>query len=474
MPHPLNPSPAQRPRWRPQVAALAALAAALLACAFVGAAHLFAAPWASGGQLGKPSWHECGNAGAKYGKMQDGTPCDAAGWSATNLIGGEALVYGGGPAFLLVGVCSRWLFTTQAGSRGLRAAVFGSVAAVFFALVQQSYSRWARPIARCLVLGCVTPPEGAAADDSDIVVQGLPGSVGMALLLVSLLAGSAHAALLFLTLRQPGSAEAEASHTPAPLLPSCRPGSCGWSLCAASVLLLLLPFLIVAGGVLPLWAAFTPDQIATYAAQAVNCSNPHELCPELPGAWFTTQTVELGEGVLLKLFPDVVIFYALIYLVLVVALLGRVVGPVHRALHYRPVSLRLLGHPTCGALLFGAALTLAVALNATYWFHDHNYHGDGPDHGHNRLASVRPANLFLKKKWIFYAEFLFSTGALGPHFRSGRVLPDGVGAASGLAQFGLDSADGCPVGGGGQCAPDRCVRLPRGDAGSLRLLLEAV
>ena len=327
--------------------------------------------------------------------MKDGTPCDAAGWSAANLIGGEALVYGAGPAFLLVGLCSRWLFTTQAGSRGLRAAVFGSVAAIFFALAQQSYSRWARPIARCLVLGCVTPPEpSAAADDSDIVVQGLPGSVGMALLLVCLLAGSAHAALLFLTLRQPSGVEAEASHTPAPLLPSCRAGSCGWWLSAAAVLLLLLPFLIIAGGVLPLWAAFTPDQIAAYAAQAVNCSNPHDLCPELPGAWLTTQTVELREGVLIKLFPDVVIFYALIYLVLVVALLGRVVGPVHRALHYRPASLRLLGHPTCGALLFGAALTLAVALNATYWFHDHNYHGDGPDHGHNRLASERWARTF--------------------------------------------------------------------------------
>eukprot|EP01052_Picozoa_sp_SAG31_P033010 SAG31_NODE_3679_length_3994_cov_3.349422_4_plen_109_part_00 len=91
---------------------------------------------------------------------------------------------------------------------------------------------------------------------------------------------------------------------------------------------------------------------------------------------------------------DVVIFYALIYAVTLVAMIGRLWPRLHRMLHYRPTSLWIYGHPTVGTVLFSTAVATAVLLNGTYWFQSHNYHEDGPGRGHNKETEERWARTF--------------------------------------------------------------------------------
>ena len=277
------------------------------------------------------------------------------------VVGGMALVYLAGPGFLLLGVASRWLHRHGAGVRREhpeRPAALGLLAVLFAVLAQQCYSRWARPLVRCAVLGCLTPPSDAdVAEDSDIVVSGLPNSVGLALFIVCTLAAVGEATLVYLALTAAPPPAAAIPPVPASRVPAAvpwgRPGSCSWWLSSLAVLLLLVPALVFVSTALPLWQQFTPTGIAAWATKEVShdwtgsksqrrleegpgppdtkgvCGKDFAvMCPELPHAFMTTFTVEISDGILLKFFPDVVLYFCFIYLVVLVAFAGRVFAPV--------------------------------------------------------------------------------------------------------------------------------------------------
>ena len=145
------------------------------------------------------------------------------------------------------------------------------------------------------------------------------------------------------------------------------------------------------------WEAFTADGLKGFASKSLGNSsaackktvpgNPHahiNMCPEIldGDAIMTTFSITLDEGraegharIVLKVFPDIWIFYGALLLVLAASCLAQEVDAVHYAVH-RPV--RCLRGNTIAQAGVALVLFVAVAFWLVYWIHDHNWHETWP------------------------------------------------------------------------------------------------
>lgn len=87
---------------------------------------------------------------------------------------------------------------------------------------------------------------------------------------------------------------------------------------------------------------------------------------EVPGAWIETVNWRLSEDVVVKFWPDTVIFYACLELAVLVAGVGAEFPAVRTAAAKIAVN---------GRSLFVLFLVLFITLFVEYWMHDHAFHG---------------------------------------------------------------------------------------------------
>lgn len=80
--------------------------------------------------------------------------------------------------------------------------------------------------------------------------------------------------------------------------------------------------------------------------------------------------MQLGEDVLVKLYPDIVLFYGTVYLVSVVALVADNIDHLRQTLNARPQL--LIGMTTGESLLLVTFCTL-LAGQFCYWYYDHGW-----------------------------------------------------------------------------------------------------
>merc|ERR1712196_712363 len=90
--------------------------------------------------------------------------------------------------------------------------------------------------------------------------------------------------------------------------------------------------------------------------------------PEVENAWMVTHNWRLAERVVVKLYPDTVLFYGYLEIVLLVAALAS---------EFKPVGLMLSKKcrgVSAGHVLLAIWSTAFLVLFTFYWAHDHAYH----------------------------------------------------------------------------------------------------
>lgn len=145
------------------------------------------------------------------------------------------------------------------------------------------------------------------------------------------------------------------------------------------------------------WEYFTADRIAQTAHQRIdttpdgsncanfiptcdypNCNFPLYICPELPGATFTTISYQLQEYWTIKIYPSNLFFYLFLILTSFCAMLVRSVKVLHtqtrRKFYLRPFKMFI----SVGEVLVFLALSTLIILWVHYWAVDHNYNGYWP------------------------------------------------------------------------------------------------
>jgi hypothetical protein len=100
-------------------------------------------------------------------------------------------------------------------------------------------------------------------------------------------------------------------------------------------------------------------------------------CSEVGGAVFRTLGFELHDGVVAKLYPDVWLFWGLIYSCAGVAVVGTRVASVGTCLRRRVACGKRRVY-SVGELLLASMFILATAAFVFYWAHDHNWHSSWP------------------------------------------------------------------------------------------------
>lgn len=128
----------------------------------------------------------------------------------------------------------------------------------------------------------------------------------------------------------------------------------------ALVFAVLYPTMFVACMILPTWwSGFTRFKIQQYQAQV----------PPQSHGFYWAMTV--SEDVVLKLFPDILIYYAFIYLVSLVGLLAQFWPPLKRFFH-----MRLSSNVCVGQALLSLGLVLLVVGSWCYWYFVHIYENE--------------------------------------------------------------------------------------------------
>jgi Ferric reductase like transmembrane component len=128
----------------------------------------------------------------------------------------------------------------------------------------------------------------------------------------------------------------------------------------ALVFAVLYPILFVACMILPTWwSGFTKFKIQQYQAQ---------VPPQSHGIYWA---MTVKENVVLKLFPDILIYYGAIYFVSLLALVAQFWPPLKRFFH-----MRLTPTACVGQVLLGLTLVLLVGGSWLYWFTIHIYEND--------------------------------------------------------------------------------------------------
>jgi NAD(P)H-flavin reductase len=146
---------------------------------------------------------------------------------------------------------------------------------------------------------------------------------------------------------------APVSLKPSTYSPSVRPHA----LWAAVLLLVFYPFLVLACCALPTWwASFTRSGIQAYQ---------QDVPSQTVGSYWS---LSIGNGALvLKLFPDVVMYYGLIYLVAATTLLAKALPGLARLLHVKPLP-SLSPHLSVGEAVLGL-LVVGLLVGVFVWFY---------------------------------------------------------------------------------------------------------
>eukprot|EP00929_Paragymnodinium_shiwhaense_P056096 TRINITY_DN28081_c0_g1_i1.p1 TRINITY_DN28081_c0_g1~~TRINITY_DN28081_c0_g1_i1.p1 ORF type:complete len:772 (+),score=149.58 TRINITY_DN28081_c0_g1_i1:105-2420(+) len=89
---------------------------------------------------------------------------------------------------------------------------------------------------------------------------------------------------------------------------------------------------------------------------------------EVEDAWFTTANIELSSNVVLKVFPDTVIYYGFLEVIAIMSILSAAFPSLGKLLS-RPALAKL----SVGELAMLLLLACTLFLWTFYWLHDHNY-----------------------------------------------------------------------------------------------------
>ena len=136
----------------------------------------------------------------------------------------------------------------------------------------------------------------------------------------------------------------------------------------------LYPIFFLACTVLPTWwAYFTKHSIQTYEA-----SRP-------PEAYGTYWRLAVGGDLVLKLYPDILIYYGAIYLVAGVALAAQFVPRLANRLASKP---SVLAGMTVGEFVLSNLLVVLLVGQFCYWFYDHGWENEEID---SRTGAERAA-----------------------------------------------------------------------------------
>lgn len=128
----------------------------------------------------------------------------------------------------------------------------------------------------------------------------------------------------------------------------------------ALVFAVLYPILFLACTLLPTWwSGFTKFKIQQYQAQ---------VPPQAHGIYWS---MTVKEDVVLKLFPDILIYYGFIYFVSILALLAQFWPPLKRFFH-----MRLTPTVCVGQVLLALGLLLLLGGSWLYWFTIHIYENE--------------------------------------------------------------------------------------------------
>jgi hypothetical protein len=346
-----------------------------------------------------------------------------AGYTATNLVGLVFSTFALPTAGALAAAATRFVATDALRAPPLRrAGALAAFALEFFGLAYLSYTRWeAHDVMRCGIFGCVGPHlehggdatggggggggsgAGLAPTPAPTIAMPKCGAVvayGVVASLFCLAAGVVQlllaAGLAFRSDRSNGS-NGSWDLGSAPHLKLRREQRVRSGLFLA---LLLLPLLLFASAELPnTWEEFTRVQISDYVTVRLGQSEgvPYaagapKRPPEQANAWMRTIQWRLSDlpssstdrdddlGFYLKLFPDVLLFYAFLWGVAATAAAAHAWPRFARVLTHRPFP-AAAGAVSVGEALCGAALALLLALFTFYWAHDHNWcatwHGCG-------------------------------------------------------------------------------------------------
>ena len=152
---------------------------------------------------------------------------------------------------------------------------------------------------------------------------------------------------------------------------------------------LALPVFIFATTILPdNWQPWTAAGITKAAAAPSNTPS------ELPGSVFQTLNWKLGSAnngrvPVMKVWPDVIMFYSFIYVVSAVGVLGQCSDAVYRVLHSRPLQhkqWRWSRNQPVGTLLIAGALLFLCIIWTVYWGADHYFKNDPTLYWAEKLA----------------------------------------------------------------------------------------
>lgn len=150
-----------------------------------------------------------------------------------------------------------------------------------------------------------------------------------------------------------------------------------------TVFVVLLPFLVFAAAALGNnFISYTPQGIKGYQAMpVVHDVTPcpaGSICPEIAGSKvLLTQSWKVSADVILKFYPDVTLFFGLIYAVSVLALLAQQNNKLYKSMHRR-FNLPLLGYTSVGSMLVLLIFAVFFVLYTHYWYVEHNWHKGEP------------------------------------------------------------------------------------------------
>mmetsp|Transcript_53947 Transcript_53947/g.94607 ORF Transcript_53947/g.94607 Transcript_53947/m.94607 type:complete len:832 (+) Transcript_53947:1-2496(+) len=143
------------------------------------------------------------------------------------------------------------------------------------------------------------------------------------------------------------------------------------------VLLLGLPAMLVMTGLLPnTWERFSRaiaggkvHSLKFFVAATGGIKA--DMQSEKPGAWLETLNWHLTDDVIVKFFPDTVLFYGFLEGIVAVCAIAN------RSRTARKILEQKLGTIAVGRLLLMVWFSLFLFLFIFYWAHDHHYHMDG-------------------------------------------------------------------------------------------------
>jgi predicted ferric reductase len=243
--------------------------------------------------------------------------------------------------------------------RSRKAIVTAAVVVLALALAAVGWAA-GRDLLRCGFLFCADAP-AAAADPSGFV-----GTTGAAVFTLSVAVAAATIAMYFASEKQPT--------LPAPDLALVRLQRRRRG-CAVLVLL-ILPLLVVVCGLLPSqWnkmtlnlrtlQKFAKARRGIGSSEIAPCTGAELYCGD---AIFVTQNFDIGAYVV-KLQPDVLLFYGTIEALLLLAVAEAEIPLLRRA------CARRLGKTTVGDIVKLTLLAVFYCGFLTYWLHDHLYEG---------------------------------------------------------------------------------------------------